>query len=525
MYGVGIEWGRRAKPRLPPERRDNHMNRIRAFALVFVAMMAFALAALACEDAAPPPASEPIAAATAVPTSAPAPTVAPPPTAVPTNTPAPTATPAPTPTAAEAKRIYEDAVAAVSDLASYRLQLDEALDLGEGNKTKFLMDIRYQPPDVGKSKVVIALGAQTPIENEDILIDGSSYEKSSGNPFHDDPNAGKWIRTDARAGSWDELAADLLSNIEVDGAAGNENLDGAETVRLKGIAWSDQISFSLSSLGGGVSEPMEVSVWVGVNDGLIRRIAASTAAGAPESVEITAVFSDFNVPVVVEAPKDYIEWGERESPNAPSGTDVETTALSSGWTQVDLAEYRFSVSLPPGWSAFGSDVDSQYEMWDYIGALPGEAAYTANQLILATIHYFVPHRMVGYEAASEGGEAHVSALIVNIMGVLDDAELSAYVDDRMEQTENNLTINGAIDRRAETLPAGDAERVEFAYQLPNEMFGMENDDDTEYAQIQYFILSEGDAYILTFATTADRMDAMRATFDEMARTARAAGKP
>ena len=487
-------------------------------------MMAFALAALACEDAAPPPASEPIAAATAVPTSAPAPTVAPPPTAVPTNTPAPTATPAPTPTAAEAKQIYEDAVAAMNALSSYRLQLDEALDLGMGNKTKFLMDIRYQPPDVGKSKGVIALGAQTPIENEGVLIDGSSYEKSSGNPFHDDPNAGKWIRTDARAGSWDEFAADLLSNIEVEGAVGNENLDGVETVRLKGIAWSDQLGRS-AALGAGVSEAMEVDVWVGVADGLVRRVTAATVPSAPESVELTAVFSDFNVPVVVEAPKDYIEWGERESPNAPSGTDIDTTALSSGWTQADLTEYRFSVSLPPGWSAFGSSVDSYYEMEDYLATLPAGAAGITNALRLATIHYFVAYRMVGHGAASGGGEAHASALIVNIMGVLDDATLSAYVDDRLEHTEASLVINGAIDRRAETLPAGDAERVEFAYQLPNEMFGMESDDDTEYAQIQYFILAEGDAYILTFATTADRMDAMRATFEEMARTARAAGKP
>ena len=507
------------------------MNRIRAFALVFVAMTAFALA---CEDAAPPTASEPIAAASAVPTSAPAPTVAPPPTAVPTNTPAPTSTPAPapTPTAAEAKRIYEDAVAAMNALSSYRLQLDEAQDLGEGNKVKALMELHSQPPDAGKMKSAIALGAQTPFESEIIYAGGSSYQKTNGNPFYDDPNAGKWIREDASGGSLDEFAADMLSSIEVDGAAGNENLDGVETVRLTGIAWSDQISFLLSSLGGGGSEPMEVNVWIGVNDGLIRRIAASTVPGASESVEITAVFSDFNVPVIVEAPKDYIGSDERESPNAPSGTEVETTALSSGWTQADLPEYRFSVSLPPGWSAFGSSVDSQYEMEDYLAALPGEAAYTAGALRLATfqlgpatVYYSSAYRMVAHEAASEGGDTHVSALIVNIAGVLEDATLSEYVDDRMEQTENNLIINGAIDRRAETLPAGDAERVEFAYRLPDEMFGMENDDDTEYAQIQYFILAEGDAYILTFATTADRIDAMRATFDEIARTARAAGSP
>ena len=500
------------------------MNLPRAFALILT-VAALALAAIACEDDAPPqsaPASEPIAAASP---NAPAPTPSAAPSAIPTNTPAPTATPAPTPTAAESRRIYEDAVAAVNALSIYRFQLSEALDYGKGNKTKTLMDFRFQLPDEGKSKAAIALGAQTPIEIETIYIGGSSYTKTTGSLFMDDPNDGKWVREDSTGNSSDEFVSDVLSAIEVDGAVGNENLDGVETIRLTGSAWSDQLTRSFPSLIAEVSQPTEVSVWIGVADGLIRRITAVTIPGAPESAEITAVFSDFNVPVIVEAPKEYIEWDERESPNPPSGTEVETTALSSGWTRADLPEYGFSVSAPPGWALFGSIVEAQYEMGDYQATIPGDAAYTAGQLILATIHYFVPHRMTGLNAASEGGETHVSALIVNIMGVLDDAILSEYVDDRMEQTENNLIINGAIDRRPETLPAGESERVEFAYQLPDEVLGFENDDDTEYAQIQYFILAEGNAYILTFAATSDRIATMRAIFDEMARTARVEGTP
>lgn len=510
------------------------MNLPRAFALI-LASAALALAALACEDDSPPPQSapiaEPIAAAppTVAPTDAPAPT----PSAIPTSAPVPTATPAPTPTADEARRIYEDAVAAMSALTSYRLQLDEAQDLGMGNKARALMDIHSQPPDAGKSKGAIALGALTPFESEIIYTGGSSYQKTNGNNLlMDDPNAGKWIREDAGGGSLDDFASDLLSAVSVDGAVGYENLDGVETIHLKGSAWSEQLTVALATLGGGASEPMEVSVWIGVADGLIHRIAASTVPGAPESVEATAVFSDFNVPVVVEAPKDYIEWDEREPPKAPSGTDVETTALSSGWTRADLPEYGFSVSAPPEWAFFGSSVEAQYEMGDYRATLPGHGAYTASALTLATFqlglasaYYSSPYRMVGYGAASAGGETHVSALIVNIAGVLEDAILSEYVDDRMEQTENSLIINGPIARRPETLPAGESERVEFAYRLPDEVLGMENDDDTEYAQIQYFILAEGDAYILTFAATANRIAAMRAIFDEMARTARAEGTP
>lgn len=141
------------------------MNLTRAFALVSVAM-ALALAALACEDDSPPPqsapASEPIV---AVPTNAPAPT----PTAVPTNTPAPvptavpTSAPAPMPTAItpsvqprnfavrriydaniDAVRIYGRAIGALSRSSSYRMQLNESIDFGDGRKMKASTDTYFQ---------------------------------------------------------------------------------------------------------------------------------------------------------------------------------------------------------------------------------------------------------------------------------------------------------------------------------------------------------------------------------------------
>ena len=85
------------------------------------------------------------------------------------------------------------------------------------------------------------------------------------------------------------------------------------------------------------------------------------------------------------------------------------------------------------------------------------------------------------------------------------------------------------------MPAGEAERVEFTFRFPYEVFddavfgdtvfGMDYEDDTDYAQIQYFILAQGDAFILTFATTADRIDAMRPVFEDIAQTARIEPRP
>ena len=519
------------------------MNLPRAFALIFAA--ALALAALACEDDAP----EPIAAApTAVPTNAPAPT----PSAIPTNTPAPMPTavptnaPAPTPTAItpsvqprgfavrrisdaniDAVRIYSRAIGALSRSSSYRMQLNESIDFGDGRKMKASTDTYFQFPGTGKTKSALKLGAHAPIEIETILIDGFVYTKKSANPFGGGDN-GKWIQERERGDTLGAFLYDPISLFWPDATIETERLDGVETYHLSGSAYSGSLLFGATATSP-TSAPLKTDAWIGVEDGHIHRITAATVTAAAETVEITATFSDFDVPVVVEAPKDYYE---ARTPKSWDGlADVKTTALDSGWTRVRMTYYRWglSVSAPPGWTFFGAIGDSFYDGMEYfLAALSQEAAYTATQLSrIPKIHYSVPHphRMTGLNAASEGGETHVSALIVNMAGVLEDAILSEYVDDRMEQTENSLIINGPIVRRPETLPAGDAERVEFAYRLPDEILGFENDDDTEYAQIQYFIMAEGYAYTLTFATTANRIAAMRATFDEMARTARVDGTP
>ena len=497
---------------------------------------ALAMASIACGDArtpAPTPAPIAVVAPTAVPTDTPAPTPTPVPTGTPTPAPtvAPTGTPTPAPTAvptntpapaltdADAMRIFEDAADAMSALSSYRVQMDAILDFGMGDETKSSTDYYYQSPAMSRSKVVIESGAQTPVEIEAVAMGGYVYVKTSGDPFYDDPNDGKWIRGEFVVSSADDFMSDLLSSFGVDAAVGSEMMDGVETHRLMGSARADDLGLALP-----LEAPVDVNVWIGVADGLMRRITAISEPAAAESVETTIVFSDFNVPVVVEAPKDYIEEGETQPPAQPDAP-METTVLSSGWTSAHLPDYEFSVSAPPDWSLFGSIGEAYYEMDDYLSKLSQEAENMANALSLATIHYFEPHRMIGFGTAAEGGETRVSALIVNIAEAWEDAALSEYVDARIEQTESQLVIDGAIERRAEILPAGEAERVEFAFRFPYDIYGVELDADTDYAQIQYFILLEGDAFILTFATTADRIDAMRPVFEDIAQTARIEPRP
>ena len=529
----------------------------RGFYIFAVIAAALAIAAVACDDAQPqPPPAQPIVAATVVPTLAPAPTGTPapptptavpipapaPPAAVltsapapttawlptalpkpttptatptspvpawlptappytpapPTNTPAPpTATPTST-TAAEAQRIYQDAVAAMNDLSSYRLRMDLVFYLGE--MVKWSIDTYDQQPDMAKWKLVMAGGDQTPVEVGYISIGGYTYMKPSVNLFRsDDPNRGKWIRGDEESESQDMFASALLSGIGADAVVGIERLNGVETRHLKGVVYSN-------SLGLEIYERMDADIWVGVTDGLIRRITAHTSpdANAYELVNAIVVFSDFDVPVAVEAPKDYIGLNTEHLPDIPRYAPAEITPLSSGWNLAHLRDYGFSVSTPPDW-------DSGY--YDTLG------------LSAALVQYYLfPSQIYAYE----GDETGVSVFNAAIIGTLGDATLSEYVDERLEHAESALVIDGAIERRAVTLPAGEAEVVEFAFRFPDEVFsvfgdtalGMDYDADTDYAQIQYFILAEGSAFILTFATTADRIDAMRSSFAEIAQTAR-----
>ena len=447
---------------------------------------------------------------TATPTGAPAPPTAIPfDTSTPTTTWLPFATPAPTPTSttAEGSRlIYEFAVAAMDDLSSYRLRTNTILAIM--GMARISIDSYAQPPDLEKAKIVVAGGSNTPIETGRIVAGGYTYIKPSANLFPaDDPNRGKWIRESTGDEPSDEFEGGLLSEIRVDELVGIELVDGVETVRLKGVV--DLESGFGIDYWADTDEPMEVHIWIGAADNLIRRITAATAPTTRPVVGVTMIFSDFDVPVEIEAPKDYIVMDSEQLPDTPRYEPEEITPLSSGWTLAHLRDYGFSVSTPPDWFSSYSDMP---------------ASSVASDLRVAMIQYVFPGQITAYE----GDETRVSVFNAAIIGTLGDATLSEYVDKRLEHAEAALVIDGAIERRAVTLPTGEAEVVEFAFRFPDEVFsvfgdtalGMDYDADTDYAQIQYFILAEGSAFILTFATTADRIDAMRPSFAEIAQTAR-----
>ena len=386
-----------------------------------------------------------------------------------------------------------------------------------GETAKISIDVYNQPPYVAKRKDVIAGGGQTPVEVGRIFIGDYTYMKPSVNLFRsDDPNRGKWIRADAESESEDALASGLLSGVGVDTVVGTERLDGVETRRLRGVVYSN-------SLGLGMYERMEVDVWVGVADGLIRRATAATApdADARDHVNVimyvTIVFSDFDVPVAVEAPKDYITLDTEHLPDIPHYATAEITPLNSGWTLAHLYDYGFSVSTPPDWFISESRPGPPY---NYPAVSQPKASDETIELSEAMIQYVFPSQITAYK----DGWTHVAVFKAAIIGTLGDAALSEYVDERLEHAEAALAIDGAIERRTETLPAGEAERVDFTFRF-SEGLGMDFADDTDYAQIQYFILSDGDAFILTFATTADRIDAMRPVFEDIAQTARIEPRP
>ena len=396
----------------------------------------------------------------------------------------------------------------MNDLTSYRIRTNTILY----GAARISMDSYLQPPGLGKSKVVVGGGDNMPVETGSIVAGDYAYTKRSVNLLPaDDPNRGKWIREFRGDETLDEFGVGLLSEIAVDELVGVEWVDGVETFRLKGVVYPN--SLGIGSFGPGIGEPMEAHIWVGAADNLIRRVtAAATPTAPPPIVGVTMIFSEFDVPVEIEVPQDYIELDAEQLPDVPYYAPEEITTLNSGWTLAYLRDYGFSVSTPPSWSSSYSDTPRT------------EASSVASDLRAAMLQYVFPGQITAWESDWTG----VSVLNATIIGTLGDATLSEYVDDRMEHAESSLAIY-AIDRSAETLPAGDAERVEFAFRFrfpevfSNRAFGMRN-AAANYVQVQYFILAEGDAYILTFVTTADRIADMRPIFDEIARTVRIEGR-
>ena len=244
--------------------------------------------------------SEP--AATAEPTATPV--------ATPTATPAPSPTPTPavqiTPDTPSAQTILESSFAAMERTRSFRFELEATVKAsaqgGAVLEIPFAFAADYQAPDRVRGKLALNLAFFT-VERETVIIGDQVYTT--------DPETGEWsvsVGSGIKLPSPRDFTTGAATALEKAVLARIEALDGDLVYVIEGAPSLDL--FVLSE-----KEP-ETTFWIGIDDLLIRRIAANGQISLEEiagslglsgmagtaTIAVDIRFSGFGTPVEILAP-------------------------------------------------------------------------------------------------------------------------------------------------------------------------------------------------------------------------------
>ena len=234
----------------------------------------------------------------------PEPTPTPAPTVTPTPTPSPT--PAPKPILVSAEELFNASTAAMLDVDSLHFDTDALLNLEvqQGVTLEIPASVTgdFQSPDRVKGSLSLTLAFIT-IQSQFIGIGNTIYMTH--------PETGEWL-VFTGGSSFIQNPRDLIgvqaSRLKDLTLVGEEELDGARLYHLKATALA-------GTFRGTVGE-FEVSFWIGIDDGLLAKVAVEGELDFGEddpffggiltgtgTLTLTANFSDFGKSVSIEPPE------------------------------------------------------------------------------------------------------------------------------------------------------------------------------------------------------------------------------
>ncbi len=486
-----------------------------------------------------PPTATPVPpTATPVPTNTPVPPTA---TPVPTNTPAPVATPmsVATPESAPApeddrtaSEILADAASALTELDSFRLFTEMIISTAQGGTSIELpitLQADFQKPLDSQGTVGIDIGFFK-IEIKFVTVDGDFYMT--------DPETGEWILGASAsdflplnpsdfADAENFVGPDLLAESDKLTLEGTEEVDGIEAYRITASADSGSVAML-----EGIDGDLDMTFWVGVEDGLLHRIMANGKLGIPETgadqsdslfgglgggdtgFEILIEYSDFNVPFQIEAPEDFMEiqssMPDFQEDAEPRDIEVTHTTLNSGWIRSDLPSEGLSITTPPSWITLPLDpdsIDSALETFH-------ESNDARFEFMAGQIEQFRDTRefkLFGFEqepSSSETFHANMSVLATDA-GL--PSTLDAFADINVQQLESYWAVTG-VERQNIQLASGEAIKIGYTLPLPV------SDDPIMASITQYLLLRCSTGVIVTFTASDGYAEKLDPLFTQIADT-------
>ncbi len=489
--------------------------------------------------------------ATSVPTNTPVPpTVTPAPTNTPvppTVTPVPTPTPVPptstpipanTPTPAPAPsddrapaEILADASKALSELDSFHLDTELVITTAQGNTSiqfPITLQADFQKPFDSQGAVGISLGFFS-IELKFVTLDGDAYIT--------DPETGEWL-LGASVGELlpldpsdfsdadNFISPDLFKESDKLTLEGAEDIDGISAYRITASADSESVA-----LLEGIDGELDMSFWVGVEDGLLHRIAANGQIGIPDtsgtqsgslfegfgggdtSFEILIKYSNFDIPVQIEAPEEFTEiqslipdFGEGQEPRE---IEVIQTTLDSGWMKSDLPTEGLSIATPPTWLTLAPDMESIESTLAMIES-SDDRRFDILAGQLEQSRHMVDFKLFGFEREPSASETFHSNMSVVVDEAATPDTLDAYADINV-QTLKSLFELDYVERQRIELASGEAVKVGYSIPLPGS-------DSVEAAIIHYLLMRCSAGIIVTFTASAEHIEELESQFMDIVST-------
>ena len=476
--------------------------------------------------------------ATPVPTSTPVPPTA---TPRPTSTPAPTATPLPadTPEPAQvpkddrtASEILADASKSLAELDSFHLFTEMVISTAQGGTSIELpvtLQADFQKPLDSKGSIEIDIGFFK-IEMKFITLDGDFYMT--------DPETGEWLLGASAseflplnpsdfADAENFVGPELLAESDKLTLEGTEDIDGIEAYRITASADSGSIA-----LLEGIDGELDMTFWIGVEDGLLHRIMANGQLGMPHTgavqsdsllgglgggdtgFEILIEYSDFNAPFQIEAPEEFTDIRsfipDFQDNAEPRDIEVTHTNLDSGWTRSDLPSEGLSISTPPSWDTLPLDpVSIDAALATFESSDDARFEFMAGQI--EQFRDTREFKLFGFEqepSSSETFHANMS-ILVNDSDL--PSTLDTYADINVQQLESFWGVTG-VERQKVQLASGEA--VKIGYVLPLPVSG----DPIGASITQYLLLRCSTGVIVTFTASEEYAEKLDPLFTQIADT-------
>jgi hypothetical protein len=193
---------------------------------------------------------------------------------------------------------------------------------------------------------------------------------------------------------------------------------------------------------------------------------------------------------------------------ADDSTGVETKTTSAGATTYDVASAGFSIAVPESWRTISADEFAEGGKWEsVITETPALAPYAeAFQGSDSVLKFAAVDPRVQDDFATN--------LNVIVEELSADATLDDYEEAFISQLQGLPNVVGTIDRQRVELPAGPALRASYKLRL------LTAGRTLTVSVLQYALVDEGRAFILTYTTLPARATAYEDTFTRSAESFR-----